>query len=108
MTVTASSSKAGTALIENLTNGQSVSKSLTSTVALAQQNAEWIVEDFEEGNSLVPFADFDQVVFSAATAKTASQSLTPSGATIIEIESSSGRVLTDVSASSSGVTVTYV
>jgi hypothetical protein len=45
-------------VIKNNTKGTSVSKSITSTAALCEENAEWIVEDFESGSSLVPFANF--------------------------------------------------
>jgi hypothetical protein len=31
--------------------------------SLCQYNAEWIIEDFEEGSSLVSFADFGTVSF---------------------------------------------
>jgi len=107
LTVTAPSSPSGTAVIHNLSNGQSVSKSLTSTSALCQTNAEWIVEDFEEGSSLVPFADFGTITFSGASAGTTSGSVGPSGATAIDIEQNS-EVLTSVSIGSSSVTVSYV
>jgi len=108
LTVTATSTRSGTAVIENVTTGRSVSKSLTSNSALCLENAEWIVEDFEEGNSLVPFADFGTVTFSNAVATTASGStVTPSGATLIDIEQGS-KVLTSVSTSGNDVTVSYV
>ena len=74
---------------------------------LCLQDAEWIVEDFEEGSSLVPFANFGTVTFTGASAKTASGSVGPSGANTIDIEQSN-KVLTSVSTSSSSVTVSYV
>ncbi len=107
LTVTASSTTSGTAVIENVTRGQTVSKSLSSSAKLCQENAEWIVEDFEEGDSLVPFADFGTVQFTSASAGTASGTLTPAGATLINIEQN-GKILTSASASGSGVTVSYV
>ena len=107
VTVTASSPTSGTAYITNNSRRQSVSKALTSSSALCEQDAEWIVEDFEEGNSLVPFANFGTVTFTGASAKTASSSVGPSGANTIDIEQS-GKVLTSVSTSSSSVTVSYV
>ncbi|KAI0038338.1 hypothetical protein FA95DRAFT_1613463 [Auriscalpium vulgare] len=107
LTVTATSTKAGSAVIENVTTGKTVTKSLTSTAALCEQNAEWIVEDFEEGNSLVPFANFGTVTFTGASAGTSSGSVGPSGSTLIDIQQNS-KVLTSVSTSSSGVTVSYV
>ncbi|KAJ6496336.1 peptidase A4 family-domain-containing protein [Mycena sanguinolenta] len=67
-----------------------------------------IVEDFDEGNSLVPFANFGTVTFTSAQATTQSNSVVgPSGAVIIDLEQNN-KVLTSVSSSSSFVTVTYV
>ncbi|KAF8886434.1 peptidase A4 family-domain-containing protein [Gymnopilus junonius] len=108
LTVTASSTKAGTAVIQNLTTGKTVTKSLTSSAALCEENAEWIVEDFEEGSSLVPFADFGTVTFTNAVATTKSgTTVGPSGSTLIDIEQNN-KVLTSVSTTSSGVTISYV
>lgn len=106
VTVTASSTTSGTAVIENLTTGKTVSESITSSSALCEQDAEWIVEDYEEGDSLVPFADFGTVTFTSASAGKSSGSSGPSGATIIDIEQNN-KVLTSVSTSSSGVTIKY-
>jgi len=107
LTVTASSTKAGSAVIENVTTGKTVTKSITSTSALCEQDAEWIVEDYEEGSSLVPLANFGTVTFTGASASTSSGTVGPSGATIIDLKQGS-TVYTSVSTSSSGVTVTYV
>ncbi|KAF9237540.1 peptidase A4 family-domain-containing protein [Melanogaster broomeanus] len=94
LTVTASSTTSGTTVIENLTTGQTA-------------NAEWIVEDFEEGNSLVPFANFGTVEFTSATATGPGGTYTPSGATLIDIEQN-GQVLTSVTTSGSTATIQYV
>jgi len=110
LTVTATSTKAGSAVIKNLSTGKSVTKSLTSTAALCQQDAEWIVEDFEEGSSLVPFANFGTVTFSSASAGlNAGGSVGPSGSgsNLIDIKQGS-TVLTSSSASSGSATVSYV
>ena len=93
-----------------------------------EENAEWIVEDFEENGQysvfahlipvrrcssrslggLVPFANFGTVTFTDATATSSSGTTTgPSGATIIDIEQNN-QVLTSCSASSSSVTCSYV
>ncbi|KAG9316240.1 peptidase A4 family-domain-containing protein [Chiua virens] len=107
-TVTAYSTTSGVATIENLTNGQTVTQDITSDYALCEENAEWIVEDFEEGNSLVPFADFGTVTFTDATATGPSgETYTPSGATLMDIEQD-GEVLTSVSTSGETLTVKYV
>jgi len=108
VTVTASSTKAGTAVITNNTTGKTVTQSLTSTAALCEENAEWIVEDFEEGSSLVPFANFGTVTFTNAYATTNSGSTVgPSGATLIDIQQNS-QTLTSVSTGTNTVTVSYV
>lgn len=109
MTVTATSKTAGSAVIENLTTGKTVTKTFSGeSNALCEYNAEWIVEDFSEDNSLVPFADFGTVTFTGASATTTSGSTVGvSGATIIDIKQN-GEVLTDCSTSgSSTVTCTY-
>ncbi|KAI1845560.1 hypothetical protein JX265_011670 [Neoarthrinium moseri] len=104
VTVTASSKKTGTAVIKNETTGKSVTHSFTSgTASLCQTNAEWIVEDFEEGSSLVPFADFGTVTFTDATVN----GKAISSPTIIDLRQS-GKVLTSCSASSESVTCSYV
>jgi hypothetical protein len=112
LSVTATSSSAGTAVIENTSTGVTVTKALTapdSSAHLQGQNAEWIVEDFEEGDSLVPFADFGTVIFTDAVATTGSGSVTLADADPIILVSSSNRALTTVSfPSTSEVEVTYV
>lgn len=106
-TVSSTSSTSGTAIIENVTTGKTVSKSLTSSSALGGQNAEWIVEDYEEGSSLVALANWGTVTFTGATAKTASSSESAAGASILDIEQN-GKVLTSVSISGTTVTDSYI
>lgn len=107
VTVTASSKTSGTAVIENTTTGQKVTKDLTSTSALCETNAEWIVEDYEENGGLVPLADFGTVTFTGATATTGSGTVGPDGSTIIDMVDDSGNVVASASADSSSVTVSY-
>ncbi|KAI0773056.1 acid proteinase [Trametes elegans] len=106
VTVTATSLTAGTATIVNNRSGQRVSHTFSGQPSLCQENAEWIVEDFEEGGGLVPLANWGTVTFTGASAGTGSGTTTPAGATIIDLEQN-GRQLTDVSASGSTVTVRY-
>ncbi|KAL1984140.1 hypothetical protein VTN96DRAFT_9445 [Rasamsonia emersonii] len=108
VTVDATSTSAGTATVENVSTGQTVTHSFSGESAhLCEYNAEWIVEDFSEGNSLVPFANFGTVTFTGASATDGGSSVGPSGATIIDIEQN-GKVLTDVSVSGDEVVVQYV
>lgn len=112
VSVVASSSTAGTATIENLTTGQTVNQDLTapdSSSALGGQNAEWIVEDFEENGSLVTLDNFGTVTFTSASAGLSSgDSVGTDGADLIDIEQN-GEVLTSASTpSSSEVVVSYV
>ncbi|KAI0407254.1 peptidase A4 family-domain-containing protein [Xylaria palmicola] len=68
MTVTATGKNSGSVTLDNRTTGQSVSHAFTNQIGnLCQTNAEWIVEDFSQGNSLVPFANFGTVVFTNAS-----------------------------------------
>ncbi|KAI9825140.1 MAG: hypothetical protein M1819_000598 [Sarea resinae] len=112
VTITASSSSAGKVVLENTSTGTTVTKSLTapsSSNDLGGQNAEWIVEDYDENGSAVPLANFGTVTFTDCKATTSEQTLDASGAGIIEMEDSNGNVITDVSIpSDSEVKVTYV
>ncbi|RAL07795.1 A4/G1 family peptidase [Aspergillus homomorphus CBS 101889] len=109
VTVDASSKTAGTATVENVTKGKTVTHTFSGGVDgdLCEYNAEWIVEDFEQNSSLVPFANFGTVTFSNAYATKSGSTVGPSGATIIDIEQNNN-VLTSVSTSSSEVVVSYV
>ncbi|KAI1324742.1 acid proteinase [Xylariaceae sp. FL0255] len=113
VTVTADTTSSGTAVIENLTTNQTVTHSFSGeSDSLQELNAEWIVEDFEEGNSLVDFADFGTVTFTNAVATTSSGSTVAAGddngeLTILDIEQD-GTVLTSVSVEGDSVTVKYL
>ncbi|RFU31375.1 hypothetical protein B7463_g4965, partial [Scytalidium lignicola] len=110
VSVSSTSPTAGTAVITNESTGQRVSKALTapeSSASLGGQNAEWIVEDFEEGGSLVSLVNFGSVTFTGATASTASTTENASGADIIDIRTGN-TVYTSVTDSGNSVTVTYV
>ena len=106
VTVTASSKTGGTATITNESTGKTVSHTFSGQPALCEYDAEWIVEDFEEGGGLVPLSNFGTVTFTGASAGTSSGTVTPAGATIINMEQN-GRILTSASASDSSVTVEY-
>jgi len=112
MTVTATSTSAGSAVIENLTTGKTVTETFSGEKnKLCQTNAEWIVEDFEECEgsscSYVPFANFGSVEFTSASAVKSGSTVGPSGATIFDIEQNN-KVLTSCSAGSSTVSCSYV
>jgi hypothetical protein len=109
VTVDATSTTAGTATVENVSTGKSVTHTFSGGVdgTLCEYNAEWIVEDFESNGSLVPFANFGTVTFSGAEATDGSSTVGPSGATLIDIEQSN-KVLTSSSVTSNSVTVKYV
>ncbi|RAH62505.1 aspergillopepsin-2 [Aspergillus piperis CBS 112811] len=109
VTVEATSKSSGSATVENLTTGQSVSHTFSGNVEgdLCETNAEWIVEDFESGDSLVAFADFGSVTFTNAEATSDGSTVGPSDATIMDIEQDS-TVLTETSVSGDSVTVKYV
>ncbi|KAJ6569798.1 acid proteinase [Mycena vulgaris] len=110
LTVTATSTTTGTAVVENLSNGQSSTVSLTSPSPLCLENAEWIVEDFQESTFLIPFADFGSITFTDASATTQSGSTagpSGSGSHLINMVQSSLQFASASSAASS-VTVDYL
>ncbi|KAF8342499.1 peptidase A4 family-domain-containing protein, partial [Amanita rubescens] len=107
--VVAMSPTRGTATISNLSNNQVVSIDLTSSSALCGQNAEWIVEDYFQGNvhSLVPLCNFGTVKFGHASASGASgATVTPEGATLIDLVKNN-RTLTSASPTVGGITIRY-
>lgn len=108
MTVEATSTSKGTATIENTTTGKTVDYSWTTSEGdLCEYDAEWIVEDFEEGLSLVPFANFDSVEFTEAYATKSSGTTVEAGSgSIIDIRQS-GTVYTTCSATGETVTCSY-
>ncbi|KAJ5902562.1 hypothetical protein N7495_003090 [Penicillium taxi] len=108
VTVDATSATGGTATVDNITTGKTVTHTFSNVDdgSLCEYNAEWIVEDFESDGELVPFADFGTVTFSSAEAKSGSTSYGPSSATLMDIEQDN-EVLTSSSVSRDSVTVTY-
>jgi hypothetical protein len=128
LTVTATSTTTGTAAVENLSNGQSSTVSLTSPSPLClasayhpesnggteranrTADAEWIVEDFQESTFLIPFANFGSITFTDASATTQSGNTvgpSGSGSHLINMVQSSLDFASASSAASS-VTVDYL
>jgi hypothetical protein len=112
VTVTKTSTTGGVTTFENVSTGQTVSHTFTGQTqgTLCGQNAEWIVEDFTEGSSLVPFADFGTVTFTGSSAIVGGATVTPAtaNADTIILVSSSNQELTSTTVSGSTVTVNYV
>ncbi|EKV12767.1 Aspergillopepsin, putative [Penicillium digitatum] len=109
LTVTAVSRNSGSAVIENLSSGRSVTHRFSGAEdgELCETNAEWIVEDFESGGELVPFTNFGTVTFSNAEARSGGEIVGPSGSVILDIQQNN-QVLTQSSATGNSVTVSYV
>lgn len=109
LTVTAHTRTSGTATITNNSNGVSVTKTITSSYTLCEEDAEWIVEDFDEGSSLAPFANFGTITFTNAEAITNTGTIVyPTSGTVVEQVASDGQAITRVSASGSSLGVSYV
>ncbi|PTB75256.1 concanavalin A-like lectin/glucanase [Trichoderma longibrachiatum ATCC 18648] len=119
-TVSATSSTSGFAIIENVSTGKLVSKYLTSTSALAQRNAEWIVENYMIGPRtsmhFTPLANWSSIVFTDTKASTHKSWLDASNATIMNMAQNktvmnmaqNKTVITKVTIDSSSVTDTYI
>lgn len=113
LTITASSESNGTFVIENNTKGTSVSHTSTDrTPHLCGNSAEWIVEDFSVGGSLIPFANFGSVTFTNATTVTGNGTkFGPADAILVDIATGSRSnrefLLTNVTVDDSSVSVIY-
>ncbi|KAJ5118141.1 uncharacterized protein N7515_010364 [Penicillium bovifimosum] len=109
VTVDATSKTTGTATIENVSTGKTVTHTFTGGVDgdLCEYNAEWIVEDFSSNEDLVPFANFGTVTFTNAQASTGGQTVGPAGATLMDIQQGNG-ILTSSSLTSNSVSVSYL
>lgn len=110
--MTKTNDNSGVTTLENVSTGETASHTFTSQSGgtLCGENAEWIVEDFTSGDSLVPFADFGTVTFTGATAIVGGETVTAAAADAdtIVLVSSSDASLTTTSVSGSTVTVKYV
>jgi len=109
VSLTTTNSKKGSVILENVSTGVTVTKTLTSTYALGGQNAEWIVEDYLSGNSQVALVDWGTVTFTDTVATgSGGTSEGAEDADVILLENSSGTVLSSVTVSDTEVVVTYV
>jgi len=109
LTVHAASTTSGTATIENLTSGKSVTKTFKSETSypLCETDAEWIVEDFKSGGKLVPLLDWGTIKFTDTAAKGSKKNVTAAGSEVMNLKQN-GRVLTKTSVDSGGdITITY-
>ncbi|KAF7351742.1 hypothetical protein MSAN_01607400 [Mycena sanguinolenta] len=108
ITVTATSSTTGTVVVDNVSSGQSTTVALTSPSPLCLANAEWVVEDYQEGTFLIPFADFGTITFTDASATTQSGSTVgPSTGHLINMVQSNEQ-FTTASSTGDSVTVKYL
>lgn len=112
MKVVANSKTSGTAYITNNSTGKTVSHTFSGEQALCEENAEWIVEDFEtvdsSGNAeLIPFAQFSTVTFKDASYMAGGTQKGLDGASVLDIQQN-GTVLTKCSTSGSdGLVCSY-
>lgn len=94
--------------MENQSTGQSFTKTVSSSDTLCGLSAEWIMEDLSAGTTTIGLANHGSVVFSDAVATTSSGTGTPSGARIMDIETSDMNILTKTSVTDDSVMVAYV
>lgn len=86
--VNATSPKRGICIVENQTSGQSVTTTVSapkSTATLQGVNAEWVVEDFQSENNLVPFTGFNSIQFGGCVAEAAGVEYGLEDATIYQL-----------------------
>lgn len=110
VTVTATKTGTNSGNTTLTSGGKTVSHTFSNQNSpLPGTSAEWIVEDFTSGSSLVPFADFGSVTFTGASAVVNGATVTAGGGspTIIDLENSSGQIITSTTVSGDSVTVNY-
>ncbi|GFF38188.1 aspergillopepsin-2 [Aspergillus udagawae] len=86
--VNVTASNRGVCVIENLTTGESATKSVSapkSTATIKGLNAEWIVEDFQSNGAAVPFVGFDAVEFTGCVAEAAGVEFGVVNATVYDL-----------------------
>ncbi|KAJ7830333.1 putative aspergillopepsin-2 precursor [Mycena olivaceomarginata] len=83
-TVTMTSTTSGTVTIKNNSRGTSIVGTVSGGTRLSATSAEWILEDFESGSSLVSFAAFPTSTFTGSAIRSGT-SVSPSGATLIDL-----------------------
>lgn len=99
LSVVSTSSESGTVAIENLTTGQKLSQNLTApdpSSILGGQNAEWIVEDYEEGGKLVTLDNFGVIAFNNVSAGLSDGSSVGTDGADVMIIQQNGQILTSV------------
>lgn len=114
VTIDATSTTAGTASVENLSTGVTVTHTFSGeSDALCEENAEWIVEDFTEVDGdeeyLVALVDFGTVTFTDAYATTSSGTVGLTDATTIDMvsEDDDSVEATTTLGGSESVSITY-
>lgn len=98
----------GYAFFSNENTGQFIDAYFSGPngATLCGKDAEWIVEDFTQGSSLVPFANFGSVTFTGTSAA-GLVGLTSSGANVYDIKQGS-KVMTSTSIVDDSVLVSYI
>ncbi|CAG8204425.1 unnamed protein product [Penicillium olsonii] len=110
VTVEATSLNTGSAVVENLSNGETVRHEFSGNEGngqLCEWNAEWIVEDFITGSYLVPFVKFDDVTISNAQATTTDGKIVGLR-DAITVDIRQQKILTSSSHTDDSLTVQYV
>ncbi|KAJ7615978.1 peptidase G1 [Roridomyces roridus] len=87
--VTMTSTTSGTVTITNNSRGTSVVGTVSGGTRLSAASAEWILEDFEEGSSLVAFAGFPTSTFTGSAIQSGKGVTPGSSATLIDLTQNS-------------------
>jgi hypothetical protein len=107
VTIVATSTSTGYALLENVSQGTSVRHTWnTESPSLCEATGEWIVEDFTENNSLAPFANYGQVTFTGNSATVSGQTVGLAEAQPVNMVQD-GQTISKSTLSNGKVVVTY-
>jgi len=100
--VTMNTATTGTVTIRNNRSGSSIVGTVSGGTRVTGTSAEWILEDFEEGSSLIAFAAFPTSSFTGSAIHSGT-STTPSAGTLIELVQNSE--LCSATVSGTGISV---
>ncbi|KAF7292043.1 Acid proteinase A [Mycena indigotica] len=82
--VTQTGATSGSITIQNTSKGTTLVGTVSGGTRLSSTSAEWILEDFESGSSLVAFAGFPTSTFTGSAIRSGT-SVSPATATLIDI-----------------------
>ncbi|KAK6064043.1 peptidase A4 family protein [Seiridium cupressi] len=97
----------GQIVMENQSNGQTFTKTVSDSDALCGKSIEWIMEDLSVDGDENGLANFGTLTFTDASGTSSSGTVSPSSAQLMDIETDADERLTESSVTSDTVVIVY-